>query len=132
MQEFTCLLIDDDVDDHELMIELIKGISPAVRCFTAITGKDALSQLLEGKVKPDLIFLDLNMPLMNGKQFLIEFNKRSQFSNIPVIILSTSVNKENISETLQLGARDFITKPYNLTDWENSLRKVFQNFLGLS
>ncbi len=58
-----------------------------------------------------MIFLDLNMPVMSGQQFLIEIKKNSQLQNIPIIIFSTSSHIETIRLMKELGAHDFITKP---------------------
>jgi CheY-like chemotaxis protein len=91
----------------------------------AENGQDALKKL--SGYHPDVIFLDLNMPLMNGRQFLEEIKKKDGLSHIPVIILSTSSDKSTIEDTRRLGARDFITKPDKLSAWEARLKEVFSN-----
>lgn len=64
------------------------------------------------------------MPLMNGKQFLKEVKKIASFNTIPVIVLTTSADKETILETSALGAQQFITKPDHLNDWEKTLKEI--------
>ena len=123
----TLLLVDDDIEDQEIFLSVIEKVSPSIECQTAINGAEALQLLLSKKVHPDVIFLDLNMPLMNGKQFLTEIKKHEGFREIPVIILSTSSDKQTIHETRQLGAYHFITKPDKFSIWESTLKTILSN-----
>jgi len=128
--QFTCFLIEDDPDDQEIFLNVLREIAPSVRCITATDGHDAILKLTAGDIKPDLIFADLNMPLMNGKLFLIERAAMEELSTIPVIILSTTSDQRSIEETLQLGATDCITKPDKFSGWGSVIReklKVFHN-----
>ena len=110
-------MIDDDTDDQEIFLSVLEGIDPTVNCITASNGQEAIQKLTDGSRRPDLIFLDLNMPLMNGKQFLKACNLIDDCKKIPVIILTTSSDKKSMEETLQLGARDYITKPDKYSAW---------------
>ena len=126
MQYSRILLIDDDEDDQELFLLAIKEIAASIECTTLSSAHSALTQLETRALVADIIFLDLNMPLMTGQQFLSELNKREGLSRIPVIILSTSSNIETINETKALGARIFITKPSNFTELKNVLFNVLE------
>lgn len=130
-QPLRILLIDDDADDHEIFQSVIKEIFPAARCTGAVNGQQALERLKDGTAVPHIIFLDLNMPLMNGKQFLVEMKKHPDVEKIPVIVLSTSSDPVNVAETRRLGAKYFITKPDRFSQWVHALRKLFreQSFL---
>lgn len=77
--------------------------------------------------RPDIIFLDLNMPLMNGRQFLQKVKQMKDFRSIPVVILTTSSDRESIVETRRLGATDFLTKPDKLSGWEKLLSKILKD-----
>ena len=117
------MLVDDDEDDREIFVSVVERIAPSISCSIAINGQDALDQLDKSSgILPDLIFLDLNMPLMDGKQFLKEIKKDMTLKNIPIIVLSTSSDKETIQVVKALGARDFITKPDKYTGWEEFLK----------
>lgn len=116
-KEFICFLIDDDADDQEIFLSVLEGITPSVQCVTASNGQEALKKLTAEKIKPDLIFLDLNMPLMNGRQFLKACHLLASCKEIPVIILTTSSDAKSREESLQLGARDYITKPDKYSLW---------------
>lgn len=121
------MLIDDDEDDREFFLQVMFDILPDMVCETASNGKIALDKLKASPKRPDLIFLDLNMPLMNGRQFLAEIRNHHQLNDIPVVILSTSGDAQTIHETKNLGARHFITKPDLLQSWESVLRDFFTN-----
>jgi CheY-like chemotaxis protein len=128
---FTCLLVDDDVDDQEIFCTVIDVIAPSSRCITAINGQSALAMLRSGEVNPDIIFLDVNMPLMNGRQFLQEANQAKLLNNVPVIVLTTSSDHKTRTDVLDLGATRFITKPDRFSEWETILKQVIDNSLSL-
>src|SRR5688500_9927849 len=122
------MLIDDDEDDREICLSVLQTILPEASYIIATNGEDALQKLNNGNASPDLIFLDLNMPLMNGKQFLTEIKKHAKLSSVPIIILSTSSDHATIKETIDLGARDFVTKPDKYSAWEDALKKLLNKF----
>ncbi len=121
------MLVDDDEDDRDIFLSVLDTIAPEAGCLIATNGHEALKKLTETEQLPRLIFLDLNMPLMNGRQFLAEFKKQTSFNFIPVIILSTSSDRETIAQTKALGATDFITKPDKYSRWEEILRELILN-----
>ncbi len=118
-------LIDDDEDDHFLFKVALESINPALRCETAINGKIGLQQLKNSDVLPDIIFIDLNMPIMSGFDFLLQIKKEEMLSHLPVGIFSTSSLMQDNEMAKELGARFFITKP---NDFE-ALRKKLQQIL---
>ncbi len=105
------LLIDDDQDDHEIFSAALEKISANLTCNLRQDATEALEQLKNDLLTPDLIFLDLNMPVMNGQEFLNAVKKSEKLKGIPVIIFSTTSNRETIRLAKELGALDFITKP---------------------
>lgn len=122
------LLVDDDEDDRDFFREAIHAIDPALHCDFAGNGKAALDRLLGGDYIPDLIFLDMNMPVMGGKQFLVEVKQFQHLSEIPVVVLSTSADPVAIAEAKNLGATDFVTKPNKISILEDALRSILENF----
>lgn len=122
----TCLLIDDDQDDQEIFLLAANECGKAVKCYTVNSGVSALMLLDENPTLAEFIFLDLNMPGMNGKQCLAEIKKRKILKDVPVIIYSTSSLQTDIIETKELGAAMFITKPSSLKD----LTKTLADFFG--
>src|SRR4051812_29378656 len=105
------LLIDDDEDDRGFFLDVLGSIDPGIACAVARNGVEGLDKLVKEKYRPDAIFLDLNMPIMDGREFLRERMKHKNLEHIPITILTTSSDKYSISETKSLGAFEFITKP---------------------
>jgi CheY-like chemotaxis protein len=80
------LVVDDDCDDTELFAEAIASVDASVSCYNAADGKQALDKLTNKDIeRPDLIFLDINMPGMNGWQFLSGLKGNENLKSIPVI-----------------------------------------------
>ncbi|RPD38619.1 response regulator [Chitinophaga barathri] len=112
----TILLIDDDTDDQEMFLSALEFIDESIVCNTAPNGYEAIMQLNDADSLPDLIFLDLNMPVMNGVQFLREVKVAHKAKDVPVVIYSTASDNQTIQEAKQLGAFQFITKPEKFSE----------------
>ncbi len=106
------LLIDDDSDDRELFSEALSLVEPAIICDQAMDAEEGLARLQQSGEEPDLIFLDINLPVMNGWQFLTRLKKESDLKHIPVIMYSTSSNVRDMKTAREMGALCFITKPH--------------------
>jgi len=118
------LLIDDDVDEHEIFQKALEKIS-SLGVFVGLTSANvALQELASRKIITDVIFLDLNMPVMGGIEFLKEIKQIEELNKIPIIIYSTTSHSGTIQETKHLGAHDFITKPDKLDDLVNILQSL--------
>jgi len=123
-------LIDDDQDDREIFQESLLSLKTAVRYEEARHGQEALEKLKkEDFQKPDLIFLDFNMPVMDGREFLKRIKQDTDLKEIPVIIYSTSSNKEDKMFAAEHDAAQFITKPYSIAAIREELDKVIAKFL---
>ena len=85
------LLVDDDFDDCELFAETVMEIDPGSTVRSLHDGIEALNYLNSESVMPDMIFLDINMPKMNGKQLFIVLRRDERFLSTPVVIYSTSI-----------------------------------------
>jgi CheY-like chemotaxis protein len=111
------LIIDDDEDDRLFFTEAISVVSPEADTYIAENGLQGLKLLNEKKMPtPDYIFLDLNMPVMNGKECLKELVQVIQRSLTKVIIMSTSSLQEDMDDAMDLGAQLFISKPHTYAD----------------
>lgn len=118
-------LADDDEDDRILFLEALSQINPAIKCMMAKNGKEALLMLQSDMfVLPDYIFLDLNMPIMNGLKCLMEIKKLALLKHIPVIIYSTSAEEEFKDAGKRLGALDFFVKPSDFGGLLKYLKKM--------
>lgn len=121
----TLFLVDDDTDEHELFGEALRTVSEDITLVTAINGLDAIRKLDSNAIAtPDVIFLDLNMPKMNGIQFLEKIKASDNYASIPVHIYTTSSNPEHKAAALSLGATSFFTKPDSLTELCKTISRV--------
>lgn len=119
------LIIDDDSEDRELFHEAIGEVDSSIKCYTAKDGKEALSMMTrEQVVLPDYIFLDINMPVMNGRECLAEIKKNSRLKAIPVIMYSTTSDTNEIRGYYTLGAHDFLIKPHNFKKLVEELNSI--------
>lgn len=106
------LLVDDDLDDVDLFQEAISKCDSRIDCTIAENGEEVFDLLpADGSYKPDVIFLDINMPVMNGWECLEMLKKHPSHRNIPVIIYSTSTAKQDVQKAYSLGATAFLAKP---------------------
>jgi CheY-like chemotaxis protein len=113
----TVLCVDDDADDRELVCTVINEIDPTFKVVHAENGKEACSYLIDAKKIgqfPCLIILDINMPIMNGKETLVEIKKDEVLKTIPLAIYSTSPNPSDKAFFKSLGV-EFVQKPNDLT-----------------
>lgn len=104
------LLVDDDADDRSLFTEAIHQIDPEINLELASNGLEALQRLQSIQQKPDIVFLDINMPVMDGCECLRRIRENVTTSHLPVVICSTSSNLREINRLTQLGAT-YIRKP---------------------
>ena len=121
------LLVDDDEDDKLLFVEALADIKKQIHCEYYNSGERALKWLATTIDLPHYIFLDLNMPRMNGIDLLKEIKGKPQFQHIPVIIYSTSRNEMHQKEAKRLGASLYIIKPYRQRDLKNEIQFVIEN-----
>ncbi|RYD57936.1 MAG: response regulator [Sphingobacteriales bacterium] len=121
-------IVDDDLDDIEILTEAIYTIDSSVSCHKAMNGVEGLAMLKEGDIpRPDLIFLDLNMPRVNGRQFLERIKRDATLSGIPVVMYSTSGITSDITDLMSLGARHYFVKPDSFSVLTQQLRKLFDS-----
>jgi CheY-like chemotaxis protein len=113
--------IDDDRDDIDFFIAAIEYLSDDVKCFSFTNAVKALQKLLSGELIPDIIFLDLNMPIINGEEFLAKLQATAGLRDIPVIILSTSSDALTASRLRVGGASGFLIKPTSIKELSNLL-----------
>jgi len=112
----TLLLVDDDPDDQEFFKLALQTIREEITLAVAGNGQEAFDLLCSQTCMPDLIFLDMNMPLMNGLTFLEKIKATTDLKHIPVIIYTTSDEKQEMNLARALGAADFVTKPTRFSD----------------
>jgi CheY-like chemotaxis protein len=118
------LLIEDDPDDQEIFITVLESISDTVKCIAIGDAELALDKLKNKEITPEIIFIDLNMPMMNGIQFLTEVKQQEVLMEIPVIVLTTASDPGIIKKVKYLGAYDYIIKPSKYGELRKALVSI--------
>jgi PleD family two-component response regulator len=127
----SCVFICDDHYEQALFLRALSDVSPETLCFAVNDAHDALFILSEEKVMPNYIFVELNMPRMNGLEFLKIIKKVDRFKDIPVIVHSTSPQPNKIIELKEFGASAIYLKPYEYYGICNMLNLCFNDDLSL-
>ena len=120
-------LTDDDVDDRLFFEEAINDLKMNTE-LTAFCHGAELMEFLNANLanKPDLIFLDLNMPIMNGMECLQQIKSSPLLKDIVVAIYSTSSSEKDIEDTFIKGADIYLTKPSSFTELKNAIQRVLK------
>lgn len=120
------ILVDDDEDDRNLFKKAIDELKINTDLIMFEEGYQLLHHLENGHKLPSIIFLDLNMPVINGMDCLKEIRANEKFSEISIAIYSTSSSERDIDQTFINGANVYINKPYNYTKLKNAIEKVLK------
>ena len=126
------LLVEDDPGDQELTRRAFEDSKIRNELYTAENGQEALDYLYRrGKFadaksspRPHLILLDLNMPKMDGKEFLVEIGSDPDLKRIPVVMLTTSKQHEDVLRSYDLGVSSYISKPVCLEQFINVIKTL--------
>jgi len=131
-KEIVFFVVDDDADDRDIFTMALGCIGHKVKCVTAKNGEEALELLKNDETfVPDFIFLDINMPRVDGKECLVEMRKMERLKNTPVYIYSTSLADKDRIETLNLGADDYFMKPYSVKILIDIISKIISTHTSL-
>jgi CheY-like chemotaxis protein len=117
--------IDDDLDDQEIFLLVVREISDNITCVFANDGINAL-EIIKANYSfiPDWIFVDVNMPRMNGIKCLAEIKKFKHLEHVPVFIYSTSAEISVVEESKRMGAAGFIKKYIDTNDLKEELSQI--------
>lgn len=127
-KQLSCFLIDNDTEDQEIFAMALQAVDEFISCIVADNGVLAIQKLQANPAYiPSLIFIDLNMPLMDGKKCLQEIKKMERLSQVPVYLYSTSADPHSIAEVKAMGAKDFIMKPAGYQQLIDLLSNILQS-----
>jgi CheY-like chemotaxis protein len=124
------LYVEDDHDDQQLFMEVLKNVNPDFECFIATDGEHAF-EVLKNVDMPVCIYVDVNMPRMNGLEFLRALKLHPEYSHIPVFILTTSRSENDELTAVALGAKQYIIKPNSYRDLFAILEKCCEPYTKL-
>lgn len=134
---FEVLLVEDDSADIELTQEALLENKFPVNLNAVRSGLDALCYLqqqppFQEAVVPDLIFLDLNLPGMNGKEIIQKIRENVGLRHIPIAVLTTSQAQQDISDSYMLGANCFVSKPNGLDEFNHVIQALEEFWFAIA
>jgi CheY-like chemotaxis protein len=121
-----CMLIDDDQDDQDIFLMALRKADAQTSCLVANDGVEGLKILSDFSYTPRYIFVDINMPKINGIECLRQIRKLDHLKDSRVIMYSTSSDEGIIRQCKELGADDFLAKPPGLAPLVASLSNILK------
>ena len=119
------MLVDDDEDDQLIFTDAITELDHNMECVVANNGYEAFNQLKSSEeAPPSVIFLDLNMPIMNGFEFLELLRCMQPLKEIPVVVFTTSNDPIDQKRSLEFGVKEFFTKTSDFTTLKEKLSRM--------
>ena len=126
--QFKILLADDDTDDCLFFKEALDELPVTTHLTTVYDGEQLMQQLTHNAEElPHVVFVDLNMPRKKGCQCLSEIKRDHKLKQLPVIIFSTSFDKETVNQMYENGAHYYLRKPTNFSKLKQVISQVLSN-----
>jgi chemotaxis family two-component system response regulator Rcp1 len=128
-QPFEILLVEDNEGDVEMVRRALRDVTPACNLSHAKDGAEALDYLFKrgaflNAARPHLLFLDLNMPGMNGKEALKVMKSDERVNTIPVAVFTSSKAPSDIQESYAHHANCYVVKPFDSAEYKSAIREV--------
>lgn len=120
----TIIIADDDSDDELLFRHALSEVEPTIKLEATKDGNELLSLLQN--FKPDMLFLDLDMPAKNGLECLKAIRSNAFYTDLPIIVFSSTSRKSNIDVAYEMGANLFFIKPSFYKDLVATLQLILQ------
>lgn len=132
---YEILLVEDREEDVEIAKYAFRGVTVPYELNVVGDGLAALEYLrnespYEKALRPDIILLDLNMPVMDGRELLAALKRDDALKSIPAVVLTTSSAPEDVAYAYRAQAAAFITKPYELVRFSQIIRSFTNFFLA--
>ncbi|MBP6182741.1 response regulator [Flavobacterium sp.] len=118
------LLIEDDAIEVMKFNRVLSGLDVKHKIIEANNGEEALAILKVKEIIPDIILLDLNMPKINGIEFLGMLKQDDYLKYIPAIVLTTSNNRKDVLECYKIGIAGYLLKPLKYEDYVDRIKKL--------
>jgi CheY-like chemotaxis protein len=128
---FVLLLVEDEPADAQIFTELLSDLTHEIRVKHVYNGQEALDYLYApDAVRPELIVLDLNMPVMGGHEFLMLAKADPRLRMVPVLVLSTSEHPRDIHGAYNNHANGYVVKPANIAEYQVLLERIMAYWQG--
>jgi len=123
-KKLDILFIDDDLIEGMKFNRALSGLAYDCNIIEASNGEDALNILRQKQSLPNIILLDLNMPKLNGIEFLKILKEDDLIKQIPTIVFTTSNHRKDILECYKIGIAGYIIKPLKYEDYKETVKKT--------
>lgn len=123
------LHVDDNETDHLFLSRAVENSGLPVQLETANSGQQALKILEDFEFVPDMILLDIRMPMMSGFEVLQKMKGREELRNLSIVMFSTSGDSKDRSEARALGAHAYCVKPGTLEELGKLVEKLYQSWI---
>lgn len=120
-------MAEDDAEDQQIFIEAIDSLHENIHITMFSNGSDLLNELHTKLLTPNVIFLDLFMPKLNGEETLTEIRKSADFDDIPVVIFSNQYDIDRISNLFENGANRYLHKPNSFKTLTSALKRTIES-----
>jgi CheY-like chemotaxis protein len=124
IKSLNILLIEDDIIEVMKLKRVIASLQLDHKIIEANNGEEALKILEDNDKLPDIILLDLNMPKLNGIDFLSIIKNSNNLKFIPTIILTTSSNNNDLLKCFEIGVSGYIIKPLKYEDYVSKIKRI--------
>lgn len=135
-QDRTILLVEDSSDDERLTLRAIRSTDPNIQVIVARDGEEALGLLFgsdgKGPIRPALVLLDLKLPKVGGLEVLRRLREQASTRALPVVVLSSSDETDDISESYKRGANSYVRKPVNFNEFVDAVHHLHQYWLTVN
>ncbi len=132
----SVLLVEDSADDQELARVALEHIPMTCRMVVVNDGEEALTYLnpcaMDSRELPHLVFLDFHLPKLNGIEVLTHWRSVPSLRYLPVVMLSTSDQPDDVAQAYLAGANGYIVKPVGLEPFIDTFSRVCSYWLGLN
>ncbi|PCI33742.1 MAG: response regulator [Flavobacteriaceae bacterium] len=118
------LLVEDDRIERLKFLKVVKKMAVESQVFEVENGEEAIEYLLQSSKLPSIVVLDLNMPKMNGIEFLSKLKKDNRLKYLPAIVLTTSCNQKDLLECYRIGIAGYVLKPLRYDEYEIKIRSL--------
>lgn len=137
MKPVHILLVEDNEGDIRLTFEAFEESRIKTQISVVRNGKDALDFVFKkgafvNAPRPDLILLDINLPILNGHEVLQAIKKDENFRKIPIIMLTTSSNQSDINKAYEYHANSYVTKPLDMHEFLQAIIKIEEFWLQIA
>lgn len=134
-KDYKVFLVDDDADDREFFSDALEEVDLNVRLTLYSSAEEVLNKLRSSENLPDILFLDLYMPKMDGEDCLAEIRAEEKWNEVCVVIYSTLMDMRRVEELFKAGANRYLRKPTSYPALKNALslaiESVKNNSLGV-